>query len=130
MLACLAGLAGRRPKAAAAALAELVHCRGLERASEKPVTSVARTGAVSPFSARKGYSRCRTHRRDGRVALRCALVLPIPLVQPGSLDRGRDHLSEIRQNCLIDAAEVTVALVREFERSNGAAVKSREQGSE
>lgn len=32
-LACLAGLAGRRPKAAASALAELVHRRGLERAS-------------------------------------------------------------------------------------------------
>ena len=59
-----------------------------------------------------------------------ALELPIPLVQPGSLDRGRDHLSEIRQNCLIDAAEVTVVLVREFERSNGAAVKSREHSSD
>ena len=34
VLACLAGLAGRRPKPAAAALAELVHRRGLERASE------------------------------------------------------------------------------------------------
>jgi hypothetical protein len=34
VLACLAGLAGRRPKAAASALAELVHRRGLERASE------------------------------------------------------------------------------------------------
>ena len=34
VLACLAGLAGRRPKAAAAALAELVHRRGLERASD------------------------------------------------------------------------------------------------
>jgi hypothetical protein len=34
VLACLAGLAGRRPKAAAAALASLVHRRGLERASE------------------------------------------------------------------------------------------------
>jgi hypothetical protein len=33
-LACLAGLAGRRPKAAASALAELVRRRGLERASE------------------------------------------------------------------------------------------------
>jgi hypothetical protein len=33
VLACLAGLAGRRPKPAAAALAELVHRRGLERAS-------------------------------------------------------------------------------------------------
>ena len=33
VLACLAGLAGRRPKAAASALAELVHRRGLERAS-------------------------------------------------------------------------------------------------
>jgi hypothetical protein len=33
VLACLAGLAGR-PKAAASALAELVHRRGLERASE------------------------------------------------------------------------------------------------
>jgi hypothetical protein len=31
VLACLAGLAGRRPKSAAAALAELVHRRGLER---------------------------------------------------------------------------------------------------
>jgi hypothetical protein len=34
VLACLSGLAGRRPKAAAAALAELVRRRGLERASE------------------------------------------------------------------------------------------------
>jgi hypothetical protein len=34
VLACLAGLTGRRPKAAAAALASLVHRRGLERASE------------------------------------------------------------------------------------------------
>jgi hypothetical protein len=34
VLACLAGLAGRRPKAAASALAELVHRRGLGRASE------------------------------------------------------------------------------------------------
>ena len=34
VLACLAGLAGRRPKAAASALAQLVHRRGLERASE------------------------------------------------------------------------------------------------
>jgi hypothetical protein len=34
VLACLAGLAGRRPKAAAGALAELVNRRGLERASE------------------------------------------------------------------------------------------------
>jgi hypothetical protein len=34
VLACLAGLAGRRPKAAAAALAEHVHRHGLERASE------------------------------------------------------------------------------------------------
>jgi hypothetical protein len=34
VLACLAGLAGRRPKPAASALAELVHRRGLERASE------------------------------------------------------------------------------------------------
>jgi hypothetical protein len=34
VLACLAGLTGRRPKPAAAALAELVHRRGLERASE------------------------------------------------------------------------------------------------
>jgi hypothetical protein len=34
VLACLAGLAARRPKAAAAALAELVHRCGLERASE------------------------------------------------------------------------------------------------
>ena len=34
VLACLAGLTGRRPKAAASALAELVHWRGLERASE------------------------------------------------------------------------------------------------
>jgi hypothetical protein len=33
VLACLAGLAGRRPKPAAAALAGLVHRRGLERAS-------------------------------------------------------------------------------------------------
>jgi hypothetical protein len=34
VLACMAGLAGRRPKVAAAALAELVRCRGLQRASE------------------------------------------------------------------------------------------------
>jgi hypothetical protein len=34
VLACLAGLAGRRPKAAASALAELIHRRGLERASK------------------------------------------------------------------------------------------------
>jgi hypothetical protein len=34
VLACLAGLAGRRPRAAAAALAELVRRRGLEGASE------------------------------------------------------------------------------------------------
>ena len=34
VLACLAGLAGRRPKPAAAALAELVRRRGLERASD------------------------------------------------------------------------------------------------
>jgi hypothetical protein len=34
VLACLAGLTGRRPKAAASALAELVNRRGLERASE------------------------------------------------------------------------------------------------
>ena len=34
VLACLAGLAGRRPKAAASALAQLVHRRGLERVSE------------------------------------------------------------------------------------------------
>jgi hypothetical protein len=34
VLACLPGLTGRRPKAAAGALAELVHRRGLERASE------------------------------------------------------------------------------------------------
>ena len=33
-LACLAGLSAQRPKAAAAALAELVRRRGLERASE------------------------------------------------------------------------------------------------
>lgn len=34
VLACLAGLAGRRPNAAAGALAEFVRRRGLERASE------------------------------------------------------------------------------------------------
>ena len=34
VLACLAGLAGRRPNAAAAVLGELVQRRGLERASE------------------------------------------------------------------------------------------------
>ena len=34
VLACLAGLTGRRPKATAAALAELIRRRGLERASE------------------------------------------------------------------------------------------------
>jgi hypothetical protein len=34
VLACLAGLTGRRPKAAASALAELANRRGLERASE------------------------------------------------------------------------------------------------
>jgi hypothetical protein len=36
----------------------------------------------------------------------------------------------MRQNCLIDAAEVTVALAREFDRSDGAAVKSLERGRE
>jgi hypothetical protein len=41
VLACLAGLTGRRPKPAAAALAELVQRRGLERASEA-LTSWAR----------------------------------------------------------------------------------------
>ena len=34
VLACLAGLAGRRPKAAAAALAEIIRRRGLALASE------------------------------------------------------------------------------------------------
>ena len=34
VLGCLAGLAGRRPKPVAAALAEIVRGRGLERASE------------------------------------------------------------------------------------------------
>jgi hypothetical protein len=34
VLACLAGLSGRRPNAAASALAELVNRRGLERASQ------------------------------------------------------------------------------------------------
>jgi hypothetical protein len=34
VLACLAGLAGTRPKPAAGALAELARRRGLERASE------------------------------------------------------------------------------------------------
>jgi hypothetical protein len=34
VLACLAGLAGRRPKASAGALAELVRRRGLERAGD------------------------------------------------------------------------------------------------
>ena len=34
VLACLAGLVGRQPKAAAAALAELVGRRGLERAGK------------------------------------------------------------------------------------------------
>jgi hypothetical protein len=34
VLACLAGLAGRRPKPAAAALAELVRRRGLERTTD------------------------------------------------------------------------------------------------
>ena len=34
VLACLAGLAGKRPKAAASALAEFVRRRGLKRASE------------------------------------------------------------------------------------------------
>jgi hypothetical protein len=38
VLACLAGLAGRRPKPAARALAELVRRRGLERAAEVLVT--------------------------------------------------------------------------------------------
>ena len=38
VLACLAGLAGRRPKAAAAALAALVRRRGLARASEALVS--------------------------------------------------------------------------------------------
>ena len=43
VLACLAGLAGRRPKAAAAALAELVRRRGLERASEALVSWASTT---------------------------------------------------------------------------------------
>ena len=34
VLACLAGLAGRKPKAAAESLAALVHCRGLKHAGE------------------------------------------------------------------------------------------------
>jgi hypothetical protein len=34
VLACLAGLVGRRPQAAASALAELVHRHGLEQASQ------------------------------------------------------------------------------------------------
>ena len=38
VLACLAGLAGRPPKPAAAALAELVRRRGLERSSEVLMT--------------------------------------------------------------------------------------------
>jgi hypothetical protein len=38
VLACLSGLAGRRPKAAAASLAELVRRRGLERAWEALVS--------------------------------------------------------------------------------------------
>jgi hypothetical protein len=42
VLALLAAIPANR--LAAAALAELVHRRGLERASEKPDTSVARTG--------------------------------------------------------------------------------------
>jgi hypothetical protein len=41
VLACVAGLAGRRPKPAPAALAEIVRRRGLERASEI-LKSVAR----------------------------------------------------------------------------------------
>jgi hypothetical protein len=50
VLACLAGLAGRRPTAAAAALAELVDRRGLERASE----ALARwTGTSSEPKGRK-----------------------------------------------------------------------------
>ncbi|HEX5974758.1 MAG TPA: hypothetical protein VFY57_06325 [Rubrobacteraceae bacterium] len=43
VLACLAGLAGRRPKAAAAALAALVRRRGLARASEALVSWGAST---------------------------------------------------------------------------------------
>lgn len=59
-----------------------------------------------------------------------ALGLGIPLVQPGSLDRGRDHRSEIRKYCLIDAAEVTVTPERDFDRADGAAVKRCERDGE
>ena len=34
VLACLAGLAGRKPKVAAESLAALVHCRGFRQAGE------------------------------------------------------------------------------------------------
>jgi hypothetical protein len=34
VLACLAGLAGWKPKAAAEALAALIHCRGFRQAGE------------------------------------------------------------------------------------------------
>lgn len=48
VLACLAGLVGRRPKASAAALAELVHRRGLERASDALIRwANAEAGAIS-----------------------------------------------------------------------------------
>lgn len=42
VLACLAGLAGGRPKAAAAALAELVRRRGLERTSAALIRCASR----------------------------------------------------------------------------------------
>jgi hypothetical protein len=59
VLACLAGLAGRRPKAAAAALAELVHRRGFERASEVLTRSHVREtrqaeGSETPSGAGAG----------------------------------------------------------------------------
>jgi hypothetical protein len=45
VLACLAGLAGRRLKAAAAALAELVHRRALEAGERRCLSGGLRTTA-------------------------------------------------------------------------------------
>jgi hypothetical protein len=60
VLACLAGLTGRRPKAAAGALAELVHRRGLERASE----------ALTRWGARYRTATCERLRVEGDVIVR------------------------------------------------------------
>ena len=52
VLACLAGLTGRRPKPAAAALAELVHRHGLERAREALIRGLGESvvGSGVPFA--------------------------------------------------------------------------------